>query len=80
MEAGWGERGNENRFPPPLQVPDRLSLGAAAEQAAVPDKVEPPVKKRRGRKPATVLAATEECPLPPAPPVEQCPMPTPKPA
>ena len=53
---------------------------AAAEQAAVPDKLEPPVKKRRGRKPATALAATEECPLPPAPPVEQCPMPTPKPA
>ena len=37
--------------------------------------------KRRGRpKRATALAATEECPLPAAPPVEQCPMPTPKPA
>ena len=48
--------------------------------AMATDKVEPPAKKRGGRKPATVLVATEECPLPAAPPVEQCPVPTPKPA
>ena len=49
---------------------------AAAAEAKVPDKVEPLVKKRRGRKPAAAQAETEQCPMP-TPKPEECPLPTP---
>ena len=51
---------------------------AAATAIAVPDKVEPPAKKRGRPKRATAPAETEQCPMPTPP--QECPMPTPKPA